>query len=258
METSPANPDSASPPAPTTLWSRLFNVFAAPGEVFDEVKNSKSSPANWLAPALIFIAFGMVSSIVIFSQPAIVQQIHDQQTKVMDQQVKAGKLTQPQADQALAVMEKFAGPTMLMVFGCVGAVIGSFAHIFWWAFVLWLMAQWFLKTKIPFLKAAEVAGLTTMILVLGTVVTILLTVITGKLGMTPSLALTVGDFDLKNKVHLLLAAVNIFSFWQIGVTASGLSRLTGAPFSKTLLLVFLYWLAFTLFFIGIGFGQMAM
>jgi hypothetical protein len=59
-------------------------------------------------------------------------------------------------------------------------------------------------------------------------------------------------------VHLLLAAVNIFSFWQIGVTACGLSRLTGAPFTKALLLVGLYWLAFTLFFVGIGFGQMAM
>ncbi len=97
-----------------------------------------------------------------------------------------------------------------------------------------------------------------MIVALGTVVTVLLTVITGKLGMTPSLALTVGGFDVKNKMHLLLAAANIFSFWQIGVTACGLSRLTGAPFAKTLLLVVLYWLVFTLSFIGIGFGQMAM
>jgi hypothetical protein len=258
METVPANPDSESQPVQTSLWSRLLNVFAAPGDVFEEVKNSKPSTANWLAPAFIFIIVGVISAVVIFSQPAIVQQLRDQQAKVMDQQVKAGKLTQAQADQALTMMEKFAGPTMLKIFGSVGAVFGSFAHIFWWAFVLWLMAQWFLKTKIPFLKAAEVAGLTTMILALGAVVTILLTVITGKLGMTPSLVLTVGDFDMKNKVHLLLAAVNIFSFWQIGVAACGLSRLTGASFSKALLVVFVYWLAFTLFFVGIGFGQMAM
>jgi len=258
MEPAPANPDSESQPVPTTLWSRLLNVFAAPGEVFEEVKNSQSSTANWLAPALVYIVVGVISAVVIFSQPAIVQQIRDQQAKVMDDQVKAGKLTQAQADQALTMMDKFAGPTMLMVFGCVGAMFGSFAHIFWWAFILWLMAQLILKTKIPYLKAAEVAGLTTMILVLGAVVTILLTVITGKLGMTPSLALMLGNFDLKNKAHLLLAAVNIFSFWQIGVAACGLARLTGKPFAKALLLVFLYWLAFTLFFVGIGFGQMAM
>lgn len=214
--------------------------------------------ANWLAPALIYIMVGVISAFVIFSQPAIIQQIRDQQAKVMDQQVKAGKLTQAQADQALSVMDKFAGPTMLKIFGSVGAVFGSIVHVFWWAFVLWLMGLLFLKTKIPFLKTVEVAGLTTMILALGAVVTILLTVITGKLGMSPSLALTVGDFDLKNKMHLLLAAVNFFSFWQIGVAACGLSRLTGAPYTKTLLMLALYWLVFTLFFIGIGFGQMAM
>ena len=141
--------------------------------------------ANWLAPALIYIMVGVISAFVIFSQPAIIQQIRDQQAKVMDQQVKAGKLTQAQADQALSVMDKFAGPTMLKIFGSVGAVFGSFVHVFWWAFVLWLMGLLFLKTKIPFLKTVEVAGLTTMILALGAVVTILLTVITGKLGMSP-------------------------------------------------------------------------
>jgi len=35
------------PPA-TSIWSRLLNVFTAPGEVFEEVKNSQPSTANWL------------------------------------------------------------------------------------------------------------------------------------------------------------------------------------------------------------------
>ena len=258
METVPTIPGPGANPPPTSIWSRLVNVFAAPGEVFEEVKNSQPSTANWLVPALIYVVVGVVSAFVIFSQPAILQQIRDQQAKVMDQQVKAGKLTQAQADQALAAMEKFAGPAMMIAFGCAGAVVGSFIHLFWWALVFWLMGRWFLKIKFPFLKAAEIAGLTTMILVFGTAVNILLTVITGKIGMTPSLALLAGNFDLKNKAHLLLAAVNIFSFWQIGVAACGLARVTGAPFNKALLLVGLYWLAITLFFIVIGFGQMAM
>jgi Yip1 domain len=258
METVPANPDLESKPNSTTIWSRLVNIFAVPGEVFEEVKNSAPRTSNWLVPAVIYIAVGIISALVIFSQPAIVQQIRDQQAKLMDQQVQAGKLTQAQADQALTVMDKFAGPPMLMVFGCVGAVFGSFVHIFWWAFILWLMAQAVLKIKIPFLKAAEIAGLITMIVALGAVFAVLLTVMLGRLGATLSLALLLGNFDMKNKMHLLLAAVNIFSFWQIGVTACGLSRVTGAPFAKALLCVAVYWLAFTLFFIGIGFGQMAM
>jgi hypothetical protein len=253
METAPPIPDPGSKPAQTSIWSRLMNVFAAPGEVFEEVKNSAPTAANWLLPTLILALVGAISAFIIFSQPAIVQQIHEQQQKAFDQQISSGKMTQAQADQVMAMTEKFS-----KYFGAVGAVFGSFIRLFWWAFILWLLSLLFLKTKIPFLKVTEVVGLATMISVLGAIVTIVMTVFFGKLGATPSLALAVGDFDARNKIHLLLGAVNIFSFWQIGVFACGLARLAGTPFTKTLLVIALYWIAVTLLLNFIGFGQMAM
>jgi hypothetical protein len=258
METEPVVPDSELKPAQTSVWSRLLNVVASPGEVFEEVKNCSPSVSNWLVPALILAVAGAIATFIIFSQPVIIQKIHDQQVAVMDQQVKDGKMTQAQEDQALAVMDKFAGPGMMKIFGSVVAVFGAFVHIFWWAFVLWLMASVVLKTKIPFMKAAEVAGLATMVLVLGAIVSTLLTVITGKLGATLSPALAISDFNLKNKLHMLLAALNVFNFWLVWVSASGLSRLTGAPFTKALLIVVIYWLALTLLFVAIGAGQFAL
>ena len=255
----PISEPSADVPKPAmSLTARLFNVFADPGEVFEEVKNGKSSAANWLVPALIYLLAGVISVAVIFSQPAIVQQIHDQQAAAMDQQVKAGKITQAQADQALTMMDKFAGPGMLKIFGGVGAAIAAFVHIFWWAFVLWLMAMLVLKQKIPFFKMVEVAGLATMILVLGAVITGLLTIIMGKLGITLGPVLLVGNYDMKNRLHLLLAALNVFNFWIIAVSACGLGRLTNTPFPKALVIVGIYWLAYSLFFISIGLGQFAL
>jgi hypothetical protein len=70
--------------------------------------------------------------------------------------------------------------------------------------------------------------------------------------------LLVHDFDLKNRAHLLLASVNVFNFWLVGVSACGLSRLTGVSFSKTFLALAVYWVLFCLFFIAVGLGQMAM
>lgn len=253
METAPPTTDYGSKPSQTSIWSRLLNVFAAPGEVFEEVKNSAPTVANWLLPTLILAFVGAISAFIIFSQPAIVQQIHEQQEKAFDQQVSAGKMTQAQADQVMAMTEKIS-----KYFGAVGAVFGSFIRLFWWAFILWLLSLLFLKVKIPFLKVTEVVGLATMISVLGAIVTVLMTVIFGKLGVTPSLALAIGSFDPKNKIHLLLGAANIFSFWQIGVFACGLARLAGTPFTKTLLVITLYWIAFTLLLIFTGLGQMAM
>ncbi len=245
-------PPPAAPPAPTTaLAGRLLNVFATPGEVFDEIKAAPPSTANWLAPALISAIVGTLSVIIMFSQPAIIQQMHEQQAKVFEDQVSAGKMTRTQADQAEAMSEKFSGPAILMISGSFGAVFSSFVRVFWWALVLWLLGWIFLKTKLDYLKVAEAAGLATMITVLGTIVTLLLTVILGKM-TTPSLALLVDHFDPKNGLHLALAAVNLFALWQVGVMAAGLARLSGARFSKALGLTAGYWLAIQLFFILIA------
>jgi len=241
-----------------SLAARLLNVFAVPGEVFSEVKASPASTASWLVPALLSAFVGILSAIIIFSQPAVVQQIREQQTKAMDQQVQAGKLTQEQADQATKVIERFTGPTMLKIFGSGGAVVASFIHVIWWAFVLWLLAKWFLKVSVPFPKALEVAGLAMMINVLGAIVAMLLIVNLGRLGATPSLALAIPDFDATRKSHLFLGAANVFYFWLVGVMAVGLAKLSGAPFLRAAWLVLTYWVLQQSFFILVGMGQFAL
>src|SRR5271154_4840060 len=163
-QTNPILEPPADVPKPAmSLTARLFNLFADPGEVFEEVKNSKSAASNWLVPALVYMLVGVVSVVVIFSQPALVQQVHDQNAAAMDQQVKAGKIPQAQADQIQAAMDKFTSPGILKIGGGVMVIIICFIRLFWWAFVLWLMAMLVLKNKIPFLKMVDVAGLATMI-----------------------------------------------------------------------------------------------
>jgi hypothetical protein len=230
-----------TPPPASTLVARLANIFVSPGEVFEEVKASEPAMSNWLAPVLFFALVGVVSAFVIFSQPAMMQQIREQQAKVFDQQVNAGKMTRAQADQAMAMAEKFSGPTMMKITGSVGAVVSSFTGVFWRALILWLLGMLVLKARFDYLKALEVAGLATMISVLGAVVTMLLTVIFGK-ATAPSLALLVGHFDPKNPVHLLAAAVNVFTFWQLGVMAAGLARLATSSFARALSALLVVWL----------------
>ena len=229
------------PPPASSLAARLTNIFVSPGEVFDEVKAGEPAAKNWLVPVLILALVGAVSAFVIFSQPAMIQQIREQQVKVFDQQVKSGKMTQAQADQAMAVAEKFSGPAMLKITGSIGAVISSFVGVFWRALVLWLLGILILKARFDYLKALDVAGLATMISVLGAVVAMLLTVIFGK-AAAPSLALLVSQFDPKNPVHLLAAAANVFTFWQLGVMAAGLARLATSSFARAFALLLVVWL----------------
>src|SRR6266853_6592326 len=117
---------SAVPKPPAmSLPARLLNVFASPGEVFDDIQAAAPAASNWLVPALLFALVGVISVMIIFAQPTIVQPIVEQQAKKMDEAVKAGKMTQAQADQA----EKFMGPMTFKIFGSVFSVIGSFVRL---------------------------------------------------------------------------------------------------------------------------------
>lgn len=233
-------------PAPAaakmSLAARLMNVFAIPGDVFEEVKASLPSTANWLVPVLITCLVSSISAVIVLSQPAILQKIHEQQTQAFERQVKAGKLTQQQADQQMAVVEKFTGPTMMKVFGITGSVFYGFLRLFWWAAVLWLLGRWFLHVRFGYGKAMEVAGLAGMIGVLGAIVTMLLQVNLSNPASSPSLALLVSDFDQKKISHVLLATVNVFDLWQAGILASALSRLAGVPFFRGAFVMFAFWI----------------
>jgi hypothetical protein len=244
--------EQTGPTAPqSSLMGRLANVYAAPGEVFDQVKASPPSTANWLAPALILILMGWLGAWLIFSQASIKQQLRDIQEQAIQKQVDKGRLSQKQADSAMQVGEKF---------GSIGATVGAavvpvfigFASPFLWGLIVWLVGVKVLKGNFAYMKAVEVTGLANMIGVLGSIVTALLILLMGNLFASPSLMLVVKEFDSQNTLHSVLAAINVMTFWALAVKAIGLSRLSGASFGKAAVWVFGIWVAWTGLMISIG------
>src|SRR5438105_15167746 len=94
-------------PSATSLGTRLTNVFVAPAEVFDEIKVSPPTAANWAVPMAIAIIAGMIYTMVVFSQPGVLQNMRDAQEKKMQEMVATGKMTQAQADQSAQIAERF-------------------------------------------------------------------------------------------------------------------------------------------------------
>jgi hypothetical protein len=255
MDEPPPVPGSAPAPSPEptmSLMARLFNLFATPGEVFDQVRTARPSAANWLVPASLCAVLGVLASFLIFSQPAIIQQIHEQQAKVFDAQVKAGKMTQAQADQAVAAAEKFSGPSVMKFFGSIGAVVGSFASVFWWAFLLWLIGRFALKADLGFMKMMEVAGLAAAISALEALVKTLLIFGLSNPLASPSLALLIKNPEPQNKLFMLLSMANIMTFWVLAVRAIGLGKVAGVPFGRAAAWVFGTWAVLSGVFFGIG------
>jgi len=165
----------APPPLPveevqrpaSSLAGRLLNVFAAPGDVFDEIRTSTPSTANWLVPLLLTCLVGIGYVFAVFSQESILQSMRETQEKAMQKQVDARKLTQQQADQRLELAQQFAGPTMIKVFGSVGVVVVNLVMLFFVALVVWLVGKLVFNGGFSYLKAMEVAGLAGAVNILG-------------------------------------------------------------------------------------------
>jgi hypothetical protein len=241
-----SQPDAPKPPA-MSLLARLVNVFAAPGDVFGEVRTSPPSTANWLAPALVFILASWVGAWLIFSQDTIKQQVNELADKTVAKLADTGKIPKELVEptQQRIVIGTKASVVVVPVFA-------AFILPFWGGLIVWLVGAKVFKGGFSYMKAVEVAGLTNMIGVLEAIVRPLLVVGLGNLYASPSLMLAVKDFDPQNTLHGILAAVNVMTFWSLAVRSIGLARLSGVSFAKAAAWMFGTWAALTGLMIGLG------
>lgn len=236
-----------------SLAGRMFNVIAAPGEVFEQIKDEPVRSSNWLAPACLLILLSWLGSALVFSQPSIQQQLRDITDQAIDKQIQAGKLTQQQGEQAREVAAKFGSiGSKLAAFGA--PVFFGLALPFWWGLLIWLVGTKAMKGDFSYMKGVEVAGLAGMIGALDAVVRTLLILIMGSLFASPSLALFLKQFDPQNHSHALLSIINVMTFWVLGVRSVGLARLAGSSFAKAGAWVFGFWALQTALLTGLSFG----
>lgn len=236
-----------------SLASRLFNVFATPGDVFEEVKAAPPSTANWLVPSLIFILVSWLGAWLIFSQPWVKNQFNEMSEKAIEKQIEKGKITKEQAAGARQVAEKFSD-VGAKIGAAVVPVIIAFVSPFWWGLFLWLAGTKALKGSFPFMKVVEVVGLANMIGVLAEIVRVLLVVSLGNIFAAPGLVLLLKDADPQSVSFAILSVFNVMLFWEMGVRSVGLARISNASFAKAAVWVFGLWAVLMGLMIGLGQG----
>jgi hypothetical protein len=250
-EPTPAFPETEPPASAMSLFERLTNVIASPGEVFEFLRDATPSAANWLVPISLLVVLSWIGSALIFAQPAIKQQISDMQTHALDQQVEKGKLTREQAEQARASIERF-GEIGMKVAGYGGALVVGFVSPLWWGLLIWLVGTKACGGSFLFGKGVEAAGLSLMIDVLDAVVRTLLILVTGNLFAALSPVLLVGQFDPSSNLHNALATLSVMTFWSLAVKSVALSRLARVSFGKAAAWLLGLWALFTGLMFGLG------
>lgn len=243
------------------FFARLMNVIAMPGLVFEEVRASRHSIANWLIPMPLYAVSLALFVTVLFSTQAA-QKVFNEfrpawrkaQADQVAEQVKAKKLTQAQADAVLKAFDEATEPEALRIV-MAGAGLGfGMVRIVWWALLIWFLARMALRTRVTFGKALEVAGLSSVVAILGNLAIAALLIDFGNSFGGSGFTLKVHDFAGSNGQTLAAFALNLPNFWLIAVLGSGLARLTGQPWSRGAFLMAAYWIATDLLMMALGVG----
>ncbi len=247
--------DDRSPlPSAPSLGKVLPDVFASPSEVYQNLKNTAPSPTLWVIPLIATLLIVVVSVIMIFTNETLKSEMKEIQSKAIQKMVDEKKLTQEDADKAEARTESMGG--MMIAFGIIGGVIFMAAFYFGGALFLWLANKTILKSAVGYGKHLELYGIASWIGVLGGVITILMMVGFGSMSATPSAALALmGSFDPTNKLHMLLASLNIFSIWQTAVIGIGLSKFSDKHTSAGIGVAFALWIVWVALSILIGIAR---
>jgi hypothetical protein len=234
------------PPPASPLWARLLNLLAMPGAVFDELKASRHAVGNWLVP-LFISALGLAATAwVVASSPAFSQRVAEQQTAYRTAQtnlVTSAKLTPAQLEENLKAFDTMSQPAVLNTLAVVGGFGLGVMRIFWWALILWFIARWLLRQPVGYGKALEVAGLSSIVTALGSVVLVVTMVNFGASFAPEGFKLVVNDLSAGINDWPTILALNITNFWVVAVMGLGLARLTGVPWFRAAFPVLIYWLA---------------
>jgi hypothetical protein len=245
--------DAGAMTAPSmSLGGRMVNIFLSPSEVFDEVKASPPSHANWAVPLALTLLLGIIFSFVVFSQQTVLNEMKIPAEKSIEQKVAQGKLSRAQADPAESMIDKIYRPIVFVPVGIASAFVLNPAMLFLTACIVWLIGTKGFEGEFSYMKAVEAVGLAAVILALDAVFTMLLVVIYGSLFMNPGPVLLLGHVDPLNKIHLAISALDVFWIWYAAVVSIALSRLSRVSFWKAAVWGFICWAVFKYGFIVIG------
>ncbi|RPH37504.1 hypothetical protein EHM92_02510 [bacterium] len=127
---------------------KLVNIFASPGELFENVRLTGKTPSNWVIPVAIMIVVALVMQQLIMSNPSLADQQKALVAKATEERlqkaVESGSMTPEQAEQQREQIENFSDPssTLNIVVRVVSVIVFIPVMLFLIGLVYWLLEKW--------------------------------------------------------------------------------------------------------------------
>jgi len=244
---------STDQPEGLSFMDKAAGVFYEPSKIFGSFKTSPVKVTDWLVPLLLLAFVVGASRYVTSTSPDLRFQMAQQMEPRFDKMVAEGKMTAEAAEQAKESMEN--GSATATFFGVFGAIIVTVIIFFIAAGVWLIIGKNILKGNLNYSQMMGVAGLCSWIMIVGTILSIVITVVLSRLDGGLHLAMFVPlSFS---KTYSLLRSADLFSIWNLAVTSIGIGTLAGKKGFLPAIYVFGVWIVLTLivvFVIGSLFG----
>ncbi|NKB71802.1 MAG: hypothetical protein GKR89_32400 [Candidatus Latescibacteria bacterium] len=236
METTTALPDDD-----IGLIGRMIRVFYAPGETFAAVRQ-RQTWADWVIPLLVVMVVAMAAAYVIMP---VVKEFTTQQ---MSEQFANNPDIKP---EDLERIEKMQG-----TFQTIGILVATPAAVVFFTLLksalLLILAKFFLGGEIRFNQTLAISAYAGLIEIVRSIVTTPLILSNKTLQIQTGLGLLLPEETLKTFLGRYLAAIELFTFWQVGIAAVGLTFIAGLPFRKAFVGVLVMWLLWLVVQAGLG------
>lgn len=232
----------------------IVGIFSDPRNTFDELIKRPLRTSDWLIPLAVLLLLSIVSSFILFSNPAIVSEVKDKQRdkteKMLDDMVKSGKMTKEQKieqmDQADARLAGI-GTTQGLIFQSIMILIFGSIIFFIVCAVYFGISKFFFAAEDGVYKGALIASaLSAYINAVSIVLVALVSMFMDKSFSDLSAASIMG-VDKLTFQGFLLAKLDIFTIASFFVFGVGLARTMYQKEKEKnyLIMVFAVWLGFT-------------
>ncbi len=250
-------PEEIKIPEPVTemSFSDIFvGILSSPGEIYQSIVGTEPKTSHWAIPLTLVLLVGIIFTLVVFTQPAIQDEMSAAQLKTMQQRVADGRMTQAEMERATEMNPAKPGSPMFLIFGSIGVVVVIAFSLFAYSGVYFAAGKIFFKSTISYSKVMEVYGLSMYVGVVVSLLTMVIVVAMGSIYASLSPTLFIEEFDPTDKTHKLMAALNLLEFWTLYVVGVGLSKVWSVSILSSLGVVGGTWAVWTLLKVFVDFG----
>ncbi len=221
---------------------RVTEVFTSPDKLYTEVSISPVQNSSWIFPYIISLVLSVLFTIALFSNQSLRDQIMEPQLNQLHHRVEKGELTQEQADRAEEFM---ASSSIMLITSTIGTIVIVSISVFTVPLVFWLIVRFIFKSQTGYKKILEIYGLSAIIGILNTIVTLIMMHLFDSVYATPGLSLLImSNFDYTNTLHKIIGSLNFITNWQTVIFGIGIAKASNKTNAVGVFLSLSLWLIY--------------